>query len=62
MVLIEGHWENINNLQKAVRIIREYYNPDLANEMEKIIEAYDYDEKYVENLEDTIEEIRRLVN
>lgn len=36
---IEGHWETINSLRDISRIVREYYNSDLANELDDLIEV-----------------------
>lgn len=38
MIRIEGHWETVASLQDVARIIREYYNHELADEMDKLIE------------------------
>lgn len=38
MMNIEGHWETVTSLQDVARIIREYYNRELADEMDKLIE------------------------
>lgn len=38
MMNIEGHWETINNLRDVSRVIREYYNRELADEMDNLIE------------------------
>lgn len=38
MKFIEGHWETIDNLRDISRIIREYYNRELADEMDNLIE------------------------
>lgn len=38
MMYIEGHWETVDALQDIAKIIREYYNPELADEMDKLIE------------------------
>ena len=38
MMYIEKHWETINNLRDISRIIREYYNCYLADELDKFIE------------------------
>lgn len=35
---INGHWENVDTLQDIARVIREYYNPELANEMEEQVQ------------------------
>lgn len=36
---IEGHWETINSLYDISRIVREYYNSDLANKLDDLIET-----------------------
>lgn len=38
MIYIEKHWETIDSLRDISRIIREYYNRELADEMDKLIE------------------------
>ena len=38
MMNIEGHWETVTSLQDVARIIREYYNRELADEMDALIE------------------------
>lgn len=65
MMYIEGHWENIDTLQDITKIIREYYNPELADVMEELIPDDSYSEEDLEELEslrDIISEIRGLVN
>ena len=37
MVFINGHWENIENLNDVSRIIRESFNTDLADAMDKLL-------------------------
>lgn len=63
MMNIEGHWEVANDLQDVSRIIREYYNPELANKIDELIEEITIEsiKSYVEELENIIEEIRRIV-
>ena len=51
---IEGHWETINNLHDISRIVREYYNSDLANELDNLIEAQ---EDEIKRLEESIDEL-----
>ena len=60
---IEGHWETINDLNEAARIVREYYNDELANKIEELIEKirYQKNNEELENLRYIIEEIRGLV-
>ena len=38
MIRINGHWETVADLRDIAKIIREYYNEELANEMEALIE------------------------
>lgn len=38
MLRINGHWESVSSLQDVSKIIREYYNRELADEMDKLIE------------------------
>lgn len=66
MMNIEGHWETVNSLEDVSKIIREYYNHELADKMDELIEEIKptdchYDDSYVEELEDVIEQIRNLV-
>lgn len=37
MIQIEGNWENARDLYDISRIVRYYYNQDLADEMDKMI-------------------------
>ena len=37
MMYIEGHWETVDTLQDIVRVIREYYNRELADAMEELV-------------------------
>lgn len=50
MIQIEGHWERVDNLYDIERIVREYYNSDLADELNSLIEIQD----------DKIERLERL--
>lgn len=55
MMYINGHWEDINTLEDIARVIREYYNPELADEMELQIERMvDAFNNKIEELEDQI--------
>lgn len=38
MMNIEGHWETVTSLEDIARIIREYYNRELADELDELIE------------------------
>lgn len=63
MMYIEGHWETINDLNEAARIVREYYNDELADKIEELIEKFRHpkDNEELESLRYIIEEIRGLV-
>ena len=37
MMRIENHWERIESWQDVIRVIREYYNEDLADRAEELI-------------------------
>ena len=43
MVYIEKHWETVDSLQDISRIIREYYNTELADIMDELIEIQEYE-------------------
>ena len=51
---INGHWETINSLHDISRIVREYYNPELANELDNLIE---FQEDEIKRLEESIDYI-----
>lgn len=63
-ILIDTHWEDVDDLYDVSRIIREYYNRELANKLDEFIEDYEPQENYaeqVEELECIIDQIRSLV-
>ena len=45
MILVNDNWEQIYDLQDVSKIIREYYNRDLADELDKLIPEHT-DEEY----------------
>lgn len=64
MICIEGHWETADTFQDISRIIREYYNEELADKLDELVEDYESQENYAEQvneLEDIIDQIRSLV-
>lgn len=64
MYLIEGHWETLENLYDVSRVIREYYNSDLADILDELIEGTvtsEEDIKRLDELESIIYEIRMLI-
>ena len=49
MILINGNWEQVNDLQDVSKIIREYYNYELADKLDALILISEHsDEKYHE--------------
>lgn len=51
MKYIEGYWETIDDLRDVSRVIREYYNRELADEIDKLIEIK---EEEIEALKDEV--------
>ena len=49
MMYIEKHWETIDNLRDVSRVIREYYNRELADELDKFIEEQEEEILYLKN-------------
>lgn len=49
MMNIEGHWETVTSLEDVARIVREYYNRELADEMDKLIEIKEEEIKELES-------------
>lgn len=47
MVLINDNWEEVRDLEDVSKIIREYFNEDLAYEMDKMIPEHT-DEEYLD--------------
>ena len=44
MILIGEYWEEVQDLQNVSNIIREYYNRDLADEIDRLIPVHSDDE------------------
>lgn len=61
MLLIEDHWELIDSLNDISRVIREYYNPELADKLDELIGSNEVEDSRVAELEEIIEAIRGLV-
>lgn len=61
MLLIKGHWELIDSLNDISRVIREYYNPELADKLDELIGSNEVEDSRVAELEEIIEAIRGLV-
>lgn len=58
MMYIEGHWETIDSLRDISKIIREYYNRELADELDKLIEEQ---EEYIVDLKNEIINLDNLL-
>ena len=50
MILIEGSWEEVRDLEDAANLVRYYYDSDLADEIEKLTPIHS-DEEYQELLD-----------
>lgn len=61
MIYIEGNWENAESLQDIAKIIKEYYNTELADKLYEIIDCQGNYKEQVDRLENVIDEIRDLV-
>lgn len=71
MILVNDNWETVRDLQDVSKIIRENYNEDLADELDKLIIKHtdeefeslqwDYDRKCdkVTDLENEISELEK---
>ena len=71
MILVNDNWEEVRDLQDVSKIVREYFNEDLADELDKLIpertdEEYenlmwDYDRKCdkVTDLENEISDLEK---
>lgn len=58
MMYIEGHWETVTSLEDVARIIREHYNRELADELDKLI---DEQEEYIVELKNDIINLDNLL-
>ena len=64
MMYIEGHWETVDTLSDISRIVREYYNYELADKMDELLvstKISDYELERLEELEMVMQQIRDLV-
>lgn len=42
MLSINGNWESVETLRDASRVVREYYNRELADEIDELIDMIDF--------------------
>lgn len=62
MMYIEKRWETIDSLEDVARVVREYYNRELADRIEELIpEVNTEDLAELDELRGIIDEIRDLV-
>lgn len=64
MMYVEGHWETVDSMKDVVRIIREYYNYELADKMNEFMESTtisNYELERLDELEMVLQQIRDLV-
>lgn len=52
MMYIEGHWEAASSLEDISKIVREYYNPELADRMDWLID------EMISSFNDEIDELK----
>lgn len=57
MILINGNWEQVKDLQDVSRIIREYYNYELADKLDYLIITSEYSNEKYHALEDSYYEL-----
>jgi hypothetical protein len=55
---IEGHWETVESLEDVASIIREYYNRELADALDVLI---DEQEGYIDDLKNEIINLDNLL-
>lgn len=61
MMYIEGHWERVSSLEDVVRVVREYYNDELADKIEGLITISDFERERLDELEMVFQQIRDIV-
>ena len=59
MLRINGHWEEINTLDDVSKVIREHYNPELADKMDYLLEQM-FD-AFTNKIEELTEQINPFV-
>ena len=43
MILINGNWESVETLRDVSRVVREYYNRELADELDELIDVQEFE-------------------
>ena len=74
MILINGNWEQVNNLEDVIRVIGEYYNDELAKRMEGLLPKFSEDDYYdlcnecgdlemeIESLESEVDDLKSEIS
>ncbi len=58
MLYVEGHWETVESLEDVANVIREYYNRELADALDMLI---DEQEGYIDDLKNEIINLDNLL-
>ena len=58
MMYIEKHWETIDSLRDISRVLREYYNRELADKLDELI---DEQEEFINELQNEIINLDNLL-
>jgi len=62
MVFINGHWENVDNLNDVSNIIRDSFNTDLADAMDKLLTKMEQkSDSLEEELGDEIDDLHDII-
>lgn len=64
MIRVEGHWETADSLEDIAKIIREYYNYELADKMSELLDQTRVSNDELERLDElemVVQQIRDLV-
>ena len=56
MILINGNWEKVETLLDVAKIVKEYYNPELARKIEDLYETYELETEYLRGEIDYLED------
>jgi hypothetical protein len=57
LLSINGNWEKIETLEDVSRVIREYYNRELADEMDELIDTFNFE---TEELREELKEYKYM--
>jgi hypothetical protein len=57
LLSINGNWESVETLRDASRVVREYYNRELADEMDELIDTFNFE---TEELREELKEYKYM--